>query len=111
MPAIATDLANSLTLSMKSSVWNWRDGTRDIVDSGDLMNSQSVSWNGSSFDISYGTPYAGLVHDGGYIYPYGNMSANKVYLPGRPWISATLEGTGPVPKFDFGESVSKYINW
>lgn len=85
--------------------WPWIAGTRDIVDTGELLNSQSVKFNGNEIEISYSAPYAQFVHEGGYMQPYGNPNAETVYIPGRPWISAVLYGDGPVPKFDVGDAI------
>ena len=100
-PKVVRELGNQLQMNMRAGSWGWRDGSRDIVDSGDLMESQVITVSGFEVDISYNSPYAAITHYGGYIYPYGNKNATKVYLPARPWITATIEGGGPVPAFDF----------
>ena len=100
-PQVFRELGNQLQANMKAGSWGWRDGSRDIVDTGELMESQSITVSGFSANISYNSPYAAITHYGGYIYPYGNTNATKVYLPARPWITATIEGGGPVPVFDF----------
>ena len=100
-PKVFQALADQLQDNMRAGNWGWRDGTRDIVDTGDLLDSQSVMVSGSTMTISYNSPYAAITHYGGYIYPYGNTSAQRVYLPARPWITATIQGGGPVPQFDF----------
>ena len=102
-------LDNALTVALTSSSWGWSDGSRDIVDSGALLNSQSVSIAGESIVIDYGVPYARFVHDGGYIQPYGNPNAEAVYIPGRPWIDAVLYGNGPVPGVDLDEEIRQAI--
>ena len=50
---------------------------------------------------TYNSPYANLVHYGGYVTPYGNPDAAAVYVPGRPWIKAATQGTygAPPPRF------------
>ena len=100
-PRVFRELGDQLQANMKAGSWGWRDGNRDIVDSGELMNSQSITVSGFSVTLSYDSPYAAITHYGGYIYPYGNKNATKVYIPGRPWITATIEGGGPVQVFDF----------
>ncbi len=83
-------------------MWAWRDGgARDIIDTGKLKASRKITVEGRRIDISYDVPYAGIVHFGGYILPYGNPNAEKVYLPARPWVDSVALGGGPVPKFDF----------
>ena len=100
-PKVFRELGDQLQANMQAGSWGWRDGNRDIVDTGDLMASQNITVSGFSVSTSYNSPYAAITHYGGYIYPYGNTNATKVYLPARPWITATIEGGGPVPVFDF----------
>ena len=100
MAQLAGSLKLALDTALRSPVWSWTGGARDIIDTGELMSSGSVTVSGTSLSISYDAPYANLVHNGGYIYPYGNKSARPIYLPGRPWISATINGGGPVPKWE-----------
>lgn len=97
---IAKDLQAALKDALRSSVWRTPDGTDDIFDTGELLESGTVTVTSSGLTISYSAPYAALVHYGGYINPYGNASA-KVYLPPRPWVDSVLNGGGPVPQFDF----------
>ena len=106
-PQVFAALAQQLQANMRSAAWGWHDGARDIVDTGELMNSQSVQVSGSSMTVSYDSDYFGITHYGGYIQPYGNPNAEKVFLPARPWITATIEGGGPVPAFDFYQA---YMN-
>lgn len=103
MNIAAVKLKAALDAAIKASVWKWPSGgARDIYDTGRLASSGGVTVEGLSLVVTYGAPYARLVHDGGYILPYGNPNARPVYMPGRPWISSTIYGGGPVPKFDFG---------
>ena len=89
--------------AMMSAGWGWSDGARDIVDTGELMNSGQVTVSGDNIVIQYSADYANLIHYGGYIQPYGNLNIEKVYIPGRPWISATFGlAQGPLPPFDIG---------
>ena len=103
MPKAAVALKQRLDMALMAPVWAWNDGVRSIYDTGVLMASGSVTWNGKSLVINYTAPYADLVHNGGYIQPYGNKSARPVYLPGRPWISAVLDGGGPVPQWNLAD--------
>ena len=100
-PQVFAKLEAQLRANMKAAAWGWQDGARDIVDTGALMDSQNVAISGSTMTISYSSEYAAITHYGGYIYPYGNKNAERVYLPARPWITATIQGGGPVPQFDF----------
>ena len=97
---ITGPLTEALNAAM-AAPWGWSQGARDIIDTGELRNSLQITISNGRVVINYDTPYAGLVHYGGYITPYGNASIEKVYLPGRPWVKSTLEGGGPVPQFDF----------
>lgn len=108
MGTMAAKLKNALNAAIKSSVWAWPSGgSRDIYDQGRLASSGNVTVEGSSLVVTYGAPYANLVHNGGYILPYGNPNARPVYLPGRPWVTSTIYGGGPVPKFNFGDELKK----
>lgn len=79
--------------AIKSSIWATRNGVDDIISSGELLRSGTVSIsNANSISISYDVPYASLVHYGGYIIPYGNSRANRVYIPPRPWVAEVLAG-------------------
>jgi hypothetical protein len=97
---ITVDLGVALRAALGASVWTTLSGTDDIVDTGNLLNSGSVTYQGERITIAYSAPYAALVHFGGYINPFGNTNA-RVYLPPRPWVDSVLNGGGPVPQFDF----------
>lgn len=107
---VARDLKAALDKAMESPVWRWSGGgSRDIVDTGSLKDSGLVKIDRNGVSVSYSSPYAGIVHDGGYIQPYGNPNARPVYYPKRPWIRATLLGGGPTPQFDFSASVMRNL--
>lgn len=78
--------------AINANVWSTRNGVDDIIDSGKLLNSQSLVYSGSSIQIRYSAPYAALIHYGGYIVPYGNVLARPVYIPPRPWVADVLSG-------------------
>lgn len=102
------ELGEALDMAMASTAW---PSGKDIIDTFRLIASRKVSYNKDGFiDITYDVPYFGIVHFGGYIRPYGNEHAQKVYIPGRPWIEYTVEGRGPVPQFDFDGVYEKIIN-
>jgi len=103
---VSRDLKKALDDAMDSPVWRWNGGkVRDIVDTGELKASGTVKIDNSGVSVVYSSPYAGIVHNGGYIRPYGNPNARPVYYPKRPWVAATLLGGGPTPQFNFSESV------
>lgn len=85
--------------AMQESTWNWPGTTfrqngevvsspRNIVDTGELINSKKLSTRfgvtQASYLLTYTAPYAALVHWGGYISPYGR-AGDQTYIPGRPW--------------------------
>lgn len=97
---IVTDLKIALDEAMKSGIWPTSSGSADIISSGDLMESGTVSVTNNGIIIAYSAPYAALVHYGGYITSYGN-NTSSVYLPARPWVESVILGNGPVPAFNF----------
>ena len=99
----AIDLEQALNEAMMSDVWPSLSGPTDIISTGELMSSGKVTANADGIKISYDTPYAMLVHYGGYVLPYGNSAAHMVYLPPRPWVDSVLNGNGPVKQFDFSK--------
>lgn len=101
MKQMAELLRTALNEAMESPVWDWKSDTRDIIDTGALRDSLNLYTDSDGdIHIMYGEDYAGIVHYGGYFHPYGNKLI-KQYYPGRPWVTAVLEGDGPVDKFDF----------
>ena len=109
MSKLAQEVQGALTAALRSSVWAWSDGARDIYDTGELASSVSVTASSNGIRVSYSAPYASLVHDGGYIFPYGNKRARPVYLPPRPWVRSVLYGGGPVPRFDFDGFIQREL--
>jgi phage gpG-like protein len=90
-------LKKALDDAMQANIW---EGGSDIVDTGELMNSLEITIEGDSVTMAYTSEYAAIVHYGGYIRPYGNESAEKVYIPGRPWLQAVIEGYGGIAPVD-----------
>lgn len=109
LPRVEKSLAEALDAAMSANTWKWSTGSRDIVDTGALKNSLKIEWNGMKAIVRYDQPYAALIHEGGYIYPYGNQNASPVYIPGRPWVRSVLVGGGPVPVFNWQEAVLKAL--
>lgn len=112
---VARRFSESLELELKTKLdsalrasWGWTSGSRDIIDTGELAGSLSISNGPDGVSFSYDSEYAGLVHYGGYIRPYGNPNAELVYLPARPWIDAVLgNAPGPIAPIDFDSILSK----
>jgi len=112
---LVVDINETLSEAIRSRIWEYNGGLEDIVDSGQLLRSQSVSIDGDSINISYSAPYAALIHYGGYIQPYGNENTERAYIPPRPWVDETLEGSTGILDLDAEisrlavESLSKLI--
>ena len=119
---VSRDLAMALDAAMAGSNWSWPGSTlrksgetagrrRDIIDMGRLYESQQIKekflQTKSTIEIIYNTPYAALVHYGGAIQPYGNQNAPTVVVPGRPWITSTLQGGNGINKFDMRTPMQK----
>lgn len=83
-------IGDTLHEALSSKVWDVPSGLGDIIDSGELYRSQRIEWDEHTINISYDVPYAGLVHYGGYIAPYGRRELGMVYIPARPWIAEVL---------------------
>lgn len=84
--AMASAIAQALPQYLNQSI-----SSNGLVDSGELKNSLSVQVTPSGLEIRYAAPYAALMHEGGYITPYGNPNAQKVFIPGRPWIDEAVK--------------------
>jgi len=118
---VSAQLREALNTAVESDIWNWPRDTertyeivgspRDIIDTGRLRDSlvitEKFGQKKSTITVKYTTPYAALMHYGGMVQPYGNRNAATVSIPGRPWITATWEGTHGLVKPDFQESYSR----
>lgn len=101
---IAIDLKSALDDAMRLPIW---DGG-DIIDTGELLSSGIVTFDNSGIKISYNSPYAAIVHYGGYIHPYGNRSVT-VYMPPRPWLESVLFGGAGLQPFNFARYYEQEI--
>lgn len=99
-------LGSALNEAMLSKGWG---ELGDIYDSGELMNSLQIDITDKGISIRYDVPYASLVYYGGYIVPYGNEAADKVYIPPRPWIEAVLKGGYGIPAINMQEILDEAI--
>ena len=104
---VSREILVYLNEAMSSTAWP--SGT-DIIDTGELRDSVSISISGSNIEVSYDVAYANLVHYGGYIMPYGNTRANMVYIEGRPWAESVLFGGGPFKQYDYAEAYSRALS-
>lgn len=99
--SVRTSLEKALDQAMESPVWEWISGSRDIVDTGKLRDSRKVIVDSDNdIHIIYNQEYAAIVHYGGYVNAFGNPE-RTYYYPGRPWVTALLEGNGPIEQFPF----------
>lgn len=105
---VADELEIALGVAMETNAWSWDYGDGDIVDTGALRDSVNVEIVGSSIKVTYAEEYAAIVYYGGYIHPYGNPRV-QIYMPGRPWINAVLNGGGPVPQFNVADVYGRHF--
>jgi len=114
-----------LNEALDSPTWSWpretirQNGTvvgdtRTITDTGALKASGNVTVKflktKTNFFVTYKAPYARLVHEGGYILPYGDATKTPTYVPGRPWIAAVLDGDKPgINYLDIGQYMEESI--
>ena len=105
------ELSQALDNAMESDTWPWPSGARDIVDTGALKNSKTITYSKSTntLSIQYNEPYAYLVQYGGYVTSGYNPSVS-IYMPPRPWVDAVLDGGYGIAKFPFVEIVEKRAN-
>lgn len=79
-------LSVEYTKEISSAKWDWIDGQlRDIVDTGRLRASQTVSQvSDNKFEFSWPVEYATQVHEGAKLKGGGEW-------PARPWTQTALE--------------------
>ena len=84
--ALTDRLSAEYTKEISSEKWNWVDGSvRDIVDTGRLRASQTVSRvTDTKYQFSWPVEYATQVHE-------GTKLKNGGEWPARPWTRSALE--------------------
>ena len=99
-------VAEALNEAIESPVWNWNGeetvrksgevvtNPRDIVDTGALADSLTITHNGLGLVVSYRAPYAAIVH-------YGGVTWNGGQIQARPWTEAVLLGGGPIDQVNW----------
>jgi hypothetical protein len=111
---VQRDLKAALDAAMDYSGWAWINDTRDIVDTGKLKKSLVLAEKNlktkTTIEIKYRSPYANMVHYGGYFQPYGNKNANSILYPARPWVEATLRGGKGIEKFNMSTAMNAGFN-
>lgn len=88
--------------SFTAKAWDWPRTTqrtagapvgspRNIIDTGNLRQTGSYQMTGPyQATFKWSAEYATAVHEGAFIFPWGNRDAERVYLPPRPWTRAVL---------------------
>lgn len=125
---VQTGLSKALEEALTSSVWDWSgvvrktpgvttnrvNGStvstpRNIIDTGYLLKHQRVSVKNGDINVANRAEYGWITHEGGYIRPYGNLRAQKAYLPPRPWMRTVLFGGGPIERYPIPEIYTQEI--
>jgi len=103
--------------SFTAKAWDWPRITqrtagspvgspRNLIDTGNLRQTGSYQMTGPyQATFRWSANYATAVHEGAYIYPWGNRDADRVYLPPRPWTRAVLgqEDAPGVKPYNLGD--------
>ena len=115
---VADELDGRFNAALDEKKWAWprtsangKGTTRSINDTGGLVGSGDYDVNGLKAEWSWNKKYAAAVHDGAWIYPWGDKSKEKVELPPRPWTTAVLKGAPGYSgeTYDIGAAMQKYI--
>lgn len=100
------EIDEAFTESIEQPLYTWANFTvrrsgervsspRNIVDLANLKDSQThYTTLPLTYEFAWGVPYAGLVHEGGYIRQAGG---NFKYYPGRPWTTFAIKGDVNAP--------------
>ena len=116
--------------AMQESTWQWprptarasgeivNKGARNIVDTGALMRSKKLrtqfTVTTAKISVSYGEPYAALVHWGGYVMNYGDPTKGQTYMQPRPWVQSVFStrsdaNMGQSDRFDFLQAIKEQM--
>lgn len=102
------EFAQEINFQIEDSKWNWpretvrKNGTvvgspRDIVDKGDLKNSQFIEDVSDVYKvIGYTAEHAPLVHDG---YEIERNDGTVTDVPARPFIATAVEDYNPIEAY------------
>lgn len=103
---------SELTIRIKEAFYQvWPSTSSDIISSGELLDSLNIQITTKGLSITFDAPYASIIHYGGYIVPYGNKNAERVYLAPRPFLDVILgRANGPVSSYDFQDALTRAIN-
>lgn len=88
------DISQDIAAELDASLVSYK-----LVKTGKLRDSLVVDVTKNSVVFSYQAPYAALLQYGGYIKPYGNPNAPKVYIPPRPWVDDVFNSYNFEEKF------------
>lgn len=112
--AAFSELFGEMQDAIGQKVWSWPRQTvrsngsiagspRTAVDTG-LLRASGVALfpTATTCTFVWTATYASFVHDGAWIFPYGDRRRERVYTPGRPWTLAVsgaqkIQGIVPYP--------------
>lgn len=75
-------------------------GTRDIIDTRELLESKQVARSANAAEFSWNAPYSAAVHEGA-------TTKSGVDLPARPWTEKAMEEVNPAEVFE--QQLRKYL--
>lgn len=109
--SLATRKLSGANLAERVASFNAGDGInpgspRNLIDTGNLRQTGSFRMVGPfKAEFRWSANYATAVHEGAYIWPWGNRNAARVYLPPRPWTRAVLglENVPGIKTYDLGD--------
>ena len=93
-------------------------GARNIVDTGALMRSKKLKTQftvtTAKITVTYGVPYAALVHWGGYVLNYGDPTKGQTYMKPRPWVQTVFStrsdaDMGQSDRFGFLDAIKEQM--
>lgn len=105
---MVTEFAQEINFQIKDTKWNWpretvrKNGSvvgspRDIVDTGELKNSQFIEDVSDIYKvIGYTADHAALVHEG---YQVERNDGTVTDVPARPFIDTAIEDYNPIEAY------------
>lgn len=104
-------MSQAFSDAIADEVWQWPRETRrkngrvagrvrDIIDTGELLESKSVARSANAAEFSWSVDYAAAVHNGATL-------RSGVDLPARPWTERAIEETDPAEVFE--QQLRRYL--
>jgi hypothetical protein len=102
------EFAQEINFQIEDTKWNWpretvrKNGSvvgspRDIVDTGELKNSQFIEDNSDTYKVvGYASDHAALVHEG---YQVERNDGTVTDVPARPFIDTAVEDYNPIDAY------------